>query len=439
MLGIIGLIVSLVALMYLSYKRWSAILIAIVASLIVGLTNQMGVWQILTEYFMPGAISFIQPWFLVFTLGAIFSEFLTRSGSVAAIAYKLLDVFGKRNAILVIALICATLTIGGVNPYVLLFMVWPICITFSRETHIPRGMWIGVFYMGLFSSYSFPGNPGMTNVIVAQGLGVSGSSEPIFSLFLFIVYFTLGMVYFKWREKSWRKKGLEYGEDERDKKFSLQSREGVPNFWKSFAPMLLVVVLFSTLSSNQLTFLPTFTSMSAVQLSMLLGTLLCIILNFSVIKPQLKDALVQSSTGGVGPVMTAAVITGYLYVIMASPTYALFIEKISGISGGPFVQAFIACNVLAFITGGGATAAPPIFTAFKDSWVSAGVSTSVLRPVMVQSLSGVCVSPHCGGLHGVYDYTGSDMKESYTGILFGSIIPSVLTSLIGVIVAITIL
>lgn len=60
----------------------------------------------------------------------------------------------------------------------------------SRETDTPRGIWIATFYLGMFAVYPFPGNPGVWNVMISTGLGVSGTSQPIFSIFLTVLFFT---------------------------------------------------------------------------------------------------------------------------------------------------------------------------------------------------------------------------------------------------------
>jgi hypothetical protein len=97
MLGYIGVILSLVLLVFLAYRRWNVIIISLIAALIVGLTNGLGVFTILSDFYMPGLVKFMASWFLVFTVGALYSEFMTRSGSVASIAYKLVDWVGKKQ------------------------------------------------------------------------------------------------------------------------------------------------------------------------------------------------------------------------------------------------------------------------------------------------------------------------------------------------------
>lgn len=437
MIGYLGLLLSLGMLIFLTYRRYSPVISSFVAAIILGLMSGLEFWPIFTEYYMPSMVNFIQSWFLIFTAGAIFSELLTRSGSVTAIAYKLLDIFGKKNAILVVGLITAILTLGGVNPYVQIFLIWPICVVFSRETDTPRGIWIATFYLGMFAVYPFPGNPGVWNVMISTDLEVSGASQPIFSIFLTIIFFIFGYLYLKWRDASWRKKGIHYVATEKDQNMPVFEREQCLAFWIGILPMLTVIILYSLLTSGMLQI--SLSGVNAVLVAMFAASVLCICLNFKVLKPQLKDALVKSSARGINPTITAALITGYLGVVMASTAYTGLVDGIRNLSGGPFVQAFVACSALAVITGaGGSVAFTPVLTAFKDTWMSAGVNAAALRPIMALPCGGASLAPHSGGLNGVLDYTGSSLKESYGPVFCGIFVNALVTGLIGAIVAVLI-
>lgn len=434
MIAYLGLLLSLGVLIFLTYRRYSSVIASFIAATILGLMSGLDFWSIFTEHYMPSMVNFIQSWFLIFTGGAIFSELLTRSGSVTSIAYKLLDLFGKKNAILVVGLITSILTLGGVNPYVQIFLIWPVCVVFSRETDTPRGIWIAVFYLGMFAVYPFPGNPGVWNVMISTGLEVSGASQPVFSIFLTVLFFTLGYLYLRWCDISWRKKGIHYVATEKDRNMPAFEREECPAFIIAVLPMLTVIVLYSVLTAK---FLHTgLSGVNAVLVAMFVAALLCIALNFRILRPQLKEAVIKSSTGGINPAITAALITGYLGVVMASTAYTEMVERIKSLSGGPFIQALIACTVLSIITGaGGSVAVNPVLTAFKDTWIAAGVNASALRPIMALPCGGASLAPHSGGLNGVLDYTGSSLKESYGAVFWAIFVNAIVTGLIGAVVA----
>lgn len=142
-----------------------------------------------------------------------------------------------------------------------------------------------------------------------------------------------------------------------------------------------------------------------------------------------------SVTGGINPVITAGVVTGYLFVLMMTPTYKNMVEAILSINAGPYIQVFISANIMTFLAGSGVTAAQPILNTFQGPWLAAGADAGLLRSVISASSAASSLSPHCGGMQGVFGYTGSNMKESYGSILFGTLGFSVITSLIGALIA----
>ncbi len=433
MLGYIGVILSLVLLVFLAYRRWNVIIISLIAALIVGLTNGLGVFTILSEFYMPGLVKFMASWFLVFTVGALYSEFMTRSGSVASIAYKLVDWVGKKNLLLVIAIIALMLTVGRVSPYVQIFILWPICIVFSKESNIPREIWIPVFYVGMLAAAAFPGSPTSTNAMLVQFLGVSAASAPIYSLFHVALYFTLGMIYLRWQLKQWTNKGLGYVEHERDVKAVQVNREDCPPFITSIIPMVLVIITYSGFTGGWFGF--KLNGIDAVYPAILLSCLLCLIFNFKTLKPQLKELLQKGSMGGINPTLTAAVIVGYVTVVTSSNAYGSFVSAITNLGGNPYLQAFLATATISFVCGSGMVAIPTVWQSFGAGWLTAGANPEFLRPLIQASSSPLSLGPHSGGLHGVMDFAGTNLKECYMPCVWAVLVNGVVSGLIVTIIA----
>lgn len=431
-IGGIGVILALALLIAMAFKRWNLIIVSILAALVVGITNKLGFWETLSDYFMPGAVSFFKSWFLVFTIGAMYSEFMTRSGSVTSIAYKLVDVFGKKYVILIMLIICVLLNLGGINPYVQIFILWPIMVVFSKESDIPRSIWLAVFYLGMLSSFSFPGNPGMVNTVAATLLNTSPSSSFLLSLVIFLVYVGIGYAYLVLTTKRWKAKGLHYVETERDKNTTAVSRENCPGFAKSIVPMVLVLVLYTGLSAGWFEALgiPKISATNAILASMAIASLTCFFLNFGRLKNEFKKIVCTGAIGGVNPTIMAGVISGFVAVVTSSAAYAGFVAAVQNLGGHPYFQVLISGNVIAFLTGSAVVAANTTMSSFGQAWLGAGISPEILRPLLVVNVSGMSIPPHCGGLSGVMDFTGTDMKESYLPCVLGVMIPSLITSIL---------
>lgn len=434
MIGIVGIVVALALLVLLAFRRWNMILVSLIGAVIVGITNGYSFFTIFSDYYMPGVVSFISSWFLIFTIGAVYSEFMSRSGSVAAIAYKLVDVFGKDKILLVMLIVCCLLTLGGINPYVQIFIIWPMAIVFSKEFDIPRGLWLSVFYLGLFTATAFPGNPGMANTVVSQMLGVSAGTAPVFSIAMFAAYFAIGYFVIRYIRKKWSKKEMHYTENPRDAKITGPSRDDCPNLLAAFIPMLIVILLYTALSSGWLSVIgiAKLTASNAILTSMALACAACYLLNRKRLKGIEKELIFKGMTGGISPTFAAAVISGFLGVITGSQGYALFAETIQTVGGHPYIQCLIAGNIVGFITGAGAVTAQAVLGTFGAAWVgNSAADVGILRQLTACNVSGgITLSPHSGGLHGVMDFAGTDLKESYPACILSVIIPSILVNIL---------
>ena len=100
MLGVIGIIVALLVLVYLTFKGWHMGVVAIVSSLIIILTSKMDIWSSITDAFAPSFTSFAGNWFLVFSLAAVFGKVMDLGGASMSIARNTVKVLGKKRRLL---------------------------------------------------------------------------------------------------------------------------------------------------------------------------------------------------------------------------------------------------------------------------------------------------------------------------------------------------
>ena len=120
-LSIIGLILAVIVLGVTAYRGFGALTATLMASLVVILTNGMGIWQGLSEFYMNGYIGAYSSFFLMFCCSSLYAGFMNESGSAASIGYQLIDWFGKKNVLLVCFVLTALLTYGGVSLFVVIY------------------------------------------------------------------------------------------------------------------------------------------------------------------------------------------------------------------------------------------------------------------------------------------------------------------------------
>src|SRR5688572_15788790 len=119
MLGLIGLLVSLLLLITLAYRGASVIVLApALAMLAVAFSGEVPLLAAYTQIFMLALAKFLAKYFPIFLLGALFGKLMDESGCAQAIANKISSTLGSEHAILAIVLCVAVLTYGGVSLFV---------------------------------------------------------------------------------------------------------------------------------------------------------------------------------------------------------------------------------------------------------------------------------------------------------------------------------
>lgn len=119
MLGIVGIIISLLLLMYLAYRGINVLVLAPIMALLAVVLG--GGFETLlptyTQIFMKELGGYLIKFFPLFLLGAIFGKLMDDSGSARSIAQWIVARLGKQRAILAIVLSCGILTYGAVLRY----------------------------------------------------------------------------------------------------------------------------------------------------------------------------------------------------------------------------------------------------------------------------------------------------------------------------------
>src|SRR3982074_1346937 len=124
-MGLIGILLGLVLLIWLAYRGWSVLLLAPAAALIAAAVSQEPLLAHWTQTFMGSAAQFLAQFFPLFLLGALFGKLMDDSGSVEAIARFMTERLGTRRAILAVVLAGALVTYGGGSLVVAFFVLAP--------------------------------------------------------------------------------------------------------------------------------------------------------------------------------------------------------------------------------------------------------------------------------------------------------------------------
>ena len=249
-MGILGIIVAILFVIFLAMKGNSIIFVAPVASIIVIITNGMDFFPSLigTEAsFMTGLAEFIINFFAVFLLGSILASYIERSGAAQSIAQKVLSITGTEkpfSVLIAIFLISAILTFGGISVFVVLFVIISLAKPLFKQLNISWNLIVIPVFLGIatFTMTMLPGTPSIQNVIPTTYLGTTVTAAPLMGIIASVVAIVVGI----WYMRSALNKSLARNETfdaDEDNDNQIVLKENIPSFFLSILPILVLIVI----------------------------------------------------------------------------------------------------------------------------------------------------------------------------------------------------
>ncbi len=212
-MGLIGILLGLGALVWLSFRGWSVLVLAPVAALIVALAAREPLLANWTVTFMGSAAGFILQFFPLFLLGAVFGKLMDDSGSVTAIARFMTEKLGPRRAILAVVLAGALVTYGGVSLFVAFFVLVPMGQALFRAAEIPNRLMPAAIALGTmtFTMSALPGTPAIQNAIPMPFFGTTPFAAPGLGVIASAIMLAFGLWWLARAEKAARRAGEGFG------------------------------------------------------------------------------------------------------------------------------------------------------------------------------------------------------------------------------------
>ena len=445
MVGLIGIVLSLILLMYLAYKGFSVIVLAPLLALFAvawsGLSNEL--LGFYSQIFMTGLGGYIIKYFPLFLLGAIFGKLMDDSGSARTIANFFVEKLGHKRAMLSIVLSCAILTYGGVSLFVVGFAVFPIASALFKKLGIPKRLIPAAIMLGAltFTMTALPGTPAIQNAIpmpffntdlyAAPGLGVLSS--------IFIIITGMWWLNKRIAKADSLKEG--YGNH-----VEIHSNDGAlttsgPSLTIAFAPILVVIITNLVLTKIILPSLDTaylatdkFGNVSlnsvvglwAIICALVLACLTIIILNWKAIV-NIKDSIQQGVSSSFLPIFNTASEVGYGSVIASLAGFIILRDFLVGIApDNPLISEAIVINVLAGITGsasgGLSIALNTMGETYKNLAIDNGISLELMHRVASMASGALDSLPHNGAVITIITLCGLTHKQSYYDMFIVAVI-----------------
>ena len=465
-MGLVGILVALGLLVWLSFRGWSVLLlapaVAIVAAAFAG-EPLLAHW---TQTFMGSAAQFVAQFFPIFLLGALFGKLMDDSGSVRAIAHFMSGKLGQRRAILAVVLAGALVTYGGVSLFVAFFVLAPMARELFRAANIPHRLMPAAIALGTstFTMSAMPGTPAIQNTIPMPFFGTTPFAAPGLGIIASAIMFAFGLWWLRRAEASAHKSGEGYGEDAEfvagvasDDQFIREratsshefdpaeighgKRSDVPTpIGIAIIPLVVVMgvnLLMSLVILPRLDF--TFlaeerwggTSLAgvagvwSVAVALAAATATVVLLNRARLT-DLRASMDAGANASVLPIFSVASLVGFGAVVAALPAFALVRDWVLAISGGPLVSLAIATNVLAAMTGSASGGLTIALDALGDTFLQIAQTTHI-EPALMHRIavigSGTLDSlPHNGAVVTLLAVCGSTHRKSYFDMVMANIV-----------------
>lgn len=407
----LGILLSLICLAFLTYKGMSILWVAPVSALVVAAFGGMNLLDAFTGDFMKAFGGYATSWFPMFMLGAIFGKVMEVTGAAESIAHFLAKKIGYKRAIIAVVVICGVLTYGGVSLFVVVFVMYPMGLALFREANLPRKMLPGSIALGAFAftMTAFPGTPQLTNVIPATYFGTGPMSAPVIGIICGILMFILGILWLQYRTKKLQAAGEVFDEPEGETTAGVSNPEDLPKWYLAIIPPLLIIILFNAVKLN-------------IVVALLVGVLAGIIIFIRRLKTfgNVIKTLNDGASGSMLAILNTAAGVGFGGVIKAVPGFEQLKTLVTGIDASPLISEAIAINVLAGATGSSSGGVSIVLEALGPQFIElakqSGIALEVFSRVASISAGGLDTLPQCGAVLTVLAVTKLTHKDSYIDI-----------------------
>ncbi|MGY4531891.1 H+/gluconate symporter-like permease [Pseudomonas sp. TE3786] len=439
-MSVIIALAALALLMLAAYRGYSVILFAPIAALgAVLLTDPSAVAPAFTGVFMEKMVGFVKLYFPVFLLGAVFGKLIELSGFSRSIVAAAIRLLGTRQAMLVIVLVCALLTYGGVSLFVVVFAVYPFAAEMFRQSDIPKRLIPATIALGAFSFTmdALPGTPQIQNIIPTTFFGTTSWAAPWLGLVGTVFVFIAGMLYLRRQLRKAKAAGEGYGTELRNEPETAEDI-ALPNPWLALSPLILVGVanlvltrwipeLYGKTHTLQLAGMAQpvtsevakLTGIWAVQAALLLGILLVLICGFRAIKSKLAEGTKTAVGGALLASMNTASEYGFGAVIASLPGFLVLADALKTIPN-PLVNEAVTVTLLAGITGSASGGMSIALAAMSHTFIeaanAANIPLEVLHRVAAMASGGMDTLPHNGAVITLLAVTGLTHREAYKDI-----------------------
>lgn len=413
MFDILILIIALVLFSLLAFKKVSAIILGPVLSIFVIVCAKLPMYDTMLGPYMQAAGGYIQKFFLVFFVGALFGAIYEETRAAESIAVALVKVTKGKFAAPMVMIITGLLTYGGVSGFVVFFAMYPIALQLFKTTNISRRLIPAAISAGAWTwSMSGPGSPSIQNVIPMTYLGTGSLAGLIPGIAAALGQFVLIFLWLEYRRKALAKKGYVF-HDETLKPVdeTIHASDDLPNPILAAIPALLILIFFNVFK------LP-------VEAAVTIGILTAVAFMWNKIKSidTLISILNKGAANSAMAILNTAIVVGFAGVVKVTTGFEKVISGLKHIKMSPLWFVAITSAIAAGAAGSASGGLGIAYEALKQTYIDMGVNLEYVHRISVIASGTLDTLPHQGAQITLLAICGLTHKEGYFDIAITQIL-----------------
>ena len=417
MLGVIGIFLGFPVLLSAVWRKYNLILAALVSSAVIGLTNGFTLADTWTNYLTQGIASFGAPYFWMLVIGALFAKLMEDSNATKSLGLWIADRCGEKYSLLGYMVVTGLLTLGGVNGFVILFVLLPLAQVLFRKGNVPWYIFPAVTYAAMVPGCAFfPGGIQTNNMAPTRYLGTTLTAAPLIGVVGTVIYLAMIGVYVHFAVKRGRlaPDAPEYYAPDTDET-DLRSGK-IPPAWMAVLPLIVALAGINLLKLN-------------IVYGLLIACAVCAALFWGYYE-DLKKTLNNGVASGVNPVIMVCMVVGIAKVVAATPAFASFQTWLLDLPLNGLFKVFAVTNAVAFMTGSGTAAISTTLELFAQDFLAMGFSPDVIHRIVAMSSEGFDSMPWNNFIVLVLTMAGLSYSRSYKHVFICSVLFTMLATLI---------
>ena len=422
MLSVLAIVIPLLLLVFLIWKRVNIAVSAILCTGLMALLSGLNVYDCLTNDYMAAFVGYIKSYWPLIFLGASFGKAMQLGGGAEDLANWLTSKLGTKYTMIVLCATTLVLAYGGVSCYVIVFVMYPIALNMFKKADLPRHLIPAIVAAGAFTAVNIgPGSPSVVNNIPVKYLGTSAAVLPLYSGILAVSFFGLATAYCIWQERVARKKGEHFSADAQTLKMmeEYESKEH-GNGVIAFIPLALVVI-------------PLFFGVD-VLLTLLAGWIAIAILYWKKIDNKI-EILNCGVSDAMGAIVATSAVVGFGGVAKLTAGYTTLVNIATGMGGSPLLSFSLGTSLLSAACGSGSGGLTLALETLAPKYLEMGVSPGILHKIASCACITLDSLPHNGVMVTVLACCGLSHKEGYKHLFAITVVGSIIILIEAIILA----